>query len=223
MKTLNILALAIIALAACTNEAPPDDLGSDTPGPTDGPAAVCTKYADDTVAVAGLNEALGESAATQLAVTFYNQGSLRTIDGKECTPIAGTTQPTSIGWMTCFEAYDCGCEMWLGYYEGDGGANPEAWYLIHDPREHAGSCPAFDGFYKMGPPWIGPSPDGHEAQPPASDPCGACLDGCQGLSSCCTGSGCLCQGSCAPSSCSAPATMCCGPYGDCFCTPNCPY
>lgn len=53
--------------------------------------------------------------------------------------------------------------------------------------------------------------------------CDKCLDSCQGLPSCCTGLGCMCEDECKVSSCTYPNVLCCGPYGDCICTKNCPY
>ena len=55
------------------------------------------------------------------------------------------------------------------------------------------------------------------------DPCSDCLKTCKGLPGCCTGSGCMCADECGVKSCTQPYTLCCGPYGDCICTKDCPY
>lgn len=55
------------------------------------------------------------------------------------------------------------------------------------------------------------------------DACSECLDTCKGLPGCCTGSGCMCDDECGVDGCTAPYELCCGPYGDCICTTNCPY
>jgi hypothetical protein len=56
-----------------------------------------------------------------------------------------------------------------------------------------------------------------------SDACDECLETCSGLSSCCTGLGCICEDACRVTGCNPPARLCCGPFGDCICTANCPY
>jgi len=75
---------------------------STTGGPADGPASKCKSYVD-TVAIAGLNEALGTAAKTQFPLAFYNQGGLRTLDGLACTAASGGTEPTGAAWISCWE------------------------------------------------------------------------------------------------------------------------
>lgn len=190
-------------------------------------ASKCPRYTAAT-AVAGIEEAWGEAVKVQLSVAFYPGGAIRMLDGQACRESSADTEPNDMaGWMSCWEPYDCaGCELWLGYYEGSDELE-ESWYLIR-PRGAAGAaaCDAYSAFYRILDPGQASSDVGIDAPPMLageSSACDDCLATCSGIQGCCTGSGCICQAACAPTGCQSPARLCCGSFGDCFCTPNCPY
>ena len=227
---------AILVAGSCLGTGGEEDEVPDPPGEEGGGAdggeggdgggtsPRCEAY-PDALAVARLNEALGPAPATQLALELRD-GVLERLDLLDCRQVAGEGSPADrVGWMSCLEAYACGgCEVWLGWYEGDGADYPESWYLVSGETNPA-SCDKYDGFYNVG--------DGSQAtsESPTPDPgggasgdaCSDCLSACSGLPGCCTGSGCMCQGSCQPAGCGSGFGYCCGSYGDCICMQNCPY
>lgn len=192
--------------------------GSGGAGEGGGAGPTCTGYPSE-IAVAELEEALGAAPKTQFPALFSAEGRITSLDTTACAPTVGLHDPhAKVQWMTCLDAYDCGgCEIWYGYFAGDA-TNPESFWLVGDDAGPS-QCAPFVGFYRLEAPDTVADPSGGSA----GDPCGDCLASCQGLPSCCTGSGCACQGACAPAGCSSGSTLCCGPYGDCICSSNCPY
>jgi hypothetical protein len=192
----------------------------------DGPMPSCERYPDP-VAIAALQEGLGEAPEPQLSATFLGLGALGTLGGTTCAPTTSDTDPATLGtnWLTCMESYDCGgCEVWAGHYEGDPDFDESWWLVARDPDP---DCNRFEAFYRLLEADVvatgGGVLDGEvEGDDGVGDACSACLESCSGLSSCCTGTGCACEGACQPTECLAGLAHCCG-IGSCVCTDNCPY
>lgn len=210
-----------------------EDGGDDGPVP-DGPSHAC-ESPELTAMVARLDEGFSPEPRAQLSALFFAGGALRSVDGQECTP--GTDLPNPhedrANFADCFESYTCGgCPFWVIYDADDQlyGLDSGGWYLVGEFPDDPDAvvCEEHLGLYRLVDPDTVTHPADNDAEPSggAGDVCSACLSDCQNVpgTSCCTGSGCLCEDECrpAPSDCGT-RTFCCGPYGDCICTNNCPY
>jgi hypothetical protein len=197
----------------------------------EGPAHVC-QSPPSTARIARLDEAFGTETDPQLSTTFYAGGALRTVGDVECTPGMDLPNPhvDRARFIECWEDYTCGdCPFWVGVDEtADGG--PRFYLLGEFPDDpSAVRCSRHLGIYEIIDPdaVTQPATDNRTPRPGGNDACSDCLASCQHVpgSGCCTGQDCLCESACtpAPSDCPSGTRFCCGPYGGCICTANCPY
>jgi hypothetical protein len=149
----------------------------------------------------------------------FDQGALATFEGVACRAASSGAKTSEFG--SCRQYFVCGCCGFQLERSGSG-AMIEA-----VPSFRGESCspnfPEMTDYEVREPPASGAGGQAGTGGTSSRSACDSCLSTCRGLSGCCSGVGCICESDCQVTSCGPGFTLCCGPYGGCFCSNNCPY
>jgi hypothetical protein len=148
----------------------------------------------------------------------FDQGTLTTFEGAACRAASSGAKTSEFG--SCRQYYVCGC---CGIQLERSGSEA----VIERVSSLSGeSCspdfPANTDYEVRSVP-SGTGGQAGTGGASSMSACDTCLSTCRGLSSCCSGVGCICERDCQVTSCGPGTTLCCGPYGGCFCSDSCPY
>lgn len=148
----------------------------------------------------------------------FDQGALTTFEGVACRAASSGAKTSEFG--SCEQYYVCGC---CGFRLERSGSGAQ---IEQVPSFKGESCsPDFPQRtqYEVRAPPISMGGQAGTGGTSSMSACDTCLSTCRGLSGCCSGVGCICESDCQVTSCGPGFTLCCGPYGGCFCSDSCPY
>lgn len=153
-------------------------------------------------------------------VTF-DQGALVTFEGAPCRPASSGAKTSEFG--SCRQYFVCEC-CTVELERSGSGATFE--HIRISSGESCSSDFPQGTQYEVRGASGGTGGTGGQPITGGTGPksaCDTCLSSCRGLSSCCSGVGCICERDCQVTECGPGTAFCCGPYGGCFCSDNCPY